>query len=135
MSINPRELDHVVLRVSDVEKSLRFYCDVLGCTEERRSAKLGLIQLRAGRSLIDLVDVGGEIGRQGGPAPGRQGHNLDHLCIRVDPFDDAAIREHLAAHGFEAGSTQTRYGAEGNGPSIYITDPEGNVVELKGPPD
>lgn len=134
MSIKPRELDHVVLRVSDVEKALRFYCDVLGCTEERRSESLGLIQLRAGRSLIDLVDVAGEIGLAGGPAPGRQGHNMDHLCIRVEPFDDAAIREHLAAHGIGTGPTQTRYGAEGNGPSIYISDPEGNTVELKGSP-
>lgn len=135
MSINPRELDHVVLRVSDVDRALTFYCDVLGCTEERRSDKLGLIQLRAGRSLIDLVDVNGEIGKKGGRVPGPDSHNMDHFCIRVDPFDESAIREHLAVHGIGASPTQTRYGAEGSGPSIYLQDPEGNTVELKGPPE
>lgn len=134
MSIRPREIDHVVLRVKDVARTLHFYCDVLGCTEERRAERLGLIQLRAGSSLIDLVDVDGEIGRQGGAAPGDGGRNMDHFCIRVDPFDEPAIRRHLAAHGVEAGPTETRYGAEGSGPSIYLKDPEGNVVELKGPP-
>lgn len=135
MSISPRELDHVVLRVSDVDRAVKFYCDVLGCTEERRAGKLGLIQLRAGRSLIDLVDVNGEIGKKGGRAPGTDGRNMDHFCIRVDPFDESAIREHLAVHGIEAGPTRTRYGAEGSGPSIYLQDPDGNTVELKGPPE
>lgn len=135
MSINPRELDHVVLRVRDVGRALTFYCDVLGCTEERRADKLGLIQLRAGRSLIDLVEVNGEIGKKGGHAPRTEGHNMDHFCIRIDPFDESAIREHLAVHGIDAGPTQTRYGAEGSGPSIYLQDPEGNTVELKGPPE
>lgn len=135
MSIKLRELDHVVLRVSDVDRALHFYCNVLGCAEERRADKIGLIQLRAGSSLIDLVDVNGELGRKGGPAPGPKGHNMDHFCVRVDPFDEAAIREHLAAHDIEAGPTQSRYGAEGSGPSIYLRDPDGNTVELKGPPD
>ena len=135
MSIKPRELDHVVVRVSDIAGAVIFYCEVLGCVEERRADKIGLVQLRAGHSLIDLVDVNGEIGRQGGAAPGVEGRNMDHFCIRVDPFDEPAIRKHLAEHGVEAGSTKTRYGAEGSGPSIYINDPEGNTVELKGPPD
>ena len=135
MSIRPREIDHVVLRVGDVPRALKFYCEVLGCVEERRADKLGLIQLRAGRSLIDLVDVDGEIGKKGGPAPGEEGYNIDHFCLRVDPFDETAIRRHLERHGIEAGPTERRYGAEGNGPSIYLRDPEGNTVELKGPPD
>jgi len=135
MSIKPRELDHVVLRVSDVERALTFYCEVLGCSEERRADQIGLIQLRAGGSLIDLVDVHGEIGQQGGPAPGGGGRNMDHFCLRIDPFDEAAIRGHLAAHGIEAGAARSRYGAEGSGPSIYILDPDGNTVELKGPPE
>ncbi|MDH3315824.1 MAG: VOC family protein [Gammaproteobacteria bacterium] len=135
MSIKPREIDHVVLRVSDVPRAIHFYCDVIGCVEERRRDDLGLIQLRAGRSLIDLVDVNGEIGKKGGPAPGRKGHNMDHLCVRVDPFDEPAIRKHLKDHGIKAGPTETRYGAEGNGPSIYLQDPDGNTVELKGPPE
>ncbi len=135
MSIKIRELDHVVVRVRDVERALRFYCDVLGCVAERNREDLGLYQLRAGRSLIDIVDVNGEIGRKGGPAPGKDGHNMDHFCVRVDPFDEPAIREHLKKHNVEASPTETRYGAEGNGPSIYLLDPEGNTVELKGPPE
>jgi glyoxylase I family protein len=132
--IRIREIDHLVLRVVDAERMLRFYCDALGCTVERRQEELGLIQLRAGRSLLDLVPVTGQLGRLGGAAPGREGRNLDHFCLRVEPFDEAAIRSHLQAHGAEAGPVESRYGAEGEGPSIYVTDPEGNVVELKGPP-
>lgn len=126
-------LDHVVLRVRDVAGMRRFYCEVLGCREERVNGGLGLYQLRAGRSLIDLVDVAGELGRRGGAAPGADGHNMDHLCLRVEPFDAAAIRAHLTAHGVDAGEAVMRYGAEGEGPSIYLADPEGNTVELKGP--
>ena len=128
-------IDHVVLRVVDVEGVPRFYQDVLGCAVERREADLGLIQLRAGRSLIDLVDVNGELGQKGGAAPGAEARNMDHFCLRIDPFDEAQIRAHLRAHGVEAGELATRYGAEGDGPSLYIQDPEGNTVELKGPPD
>ena len=84
---------------------------------------------------MDLVPVSGELGRKGGAAPGVEGRNLDHFCVRVEPFDEAAIRAQLQALGVEAGPTEQRYGAEGNGPSIYIQDPDGNTVELKGPPD
>lgn len=132
--VKPREIDHVVLRVVDVDAMRAFYCDVLGCTLERVQEKIGLVQLRAGRSIVDLVPVASELGRAGGAAPGREGRNMDHFCLRVDPFDDAAIRAHLQAHGIEAGPTGQRFGAEGQGPSIYLTDPEGNGVELKGPP-
>ena len=128
-------IDHVVLRVVDVEGVIRFYQDVLGCAVERRKDDLGLIQLRAGRSLIDLVDVNGELGQKGGAAPGAEARNMDHFCLWIDPFDEAQIRAHLRAHGVEAGELATRYGAEGDGPSLYIQDPEGNTVELKGPPD
>ncbi len=130
-----RELDHLVLRVVDLAAMQRFYCEVLGCSVERDVPSIGLLQLRAGRSMIDLVPVDGQLGRAGGAAPGREGRNLDHFCVRVEPFDEAAIRAHLAAHGVEAGPLAQRYGAEGEGPSIYLSDPEGNVVELKGPPD
>lgn len=132
--IRIRDIDHIVLRIVDLDAMLGFYCDVLGCTVERRQEAIGLIQLRAGRSIVDLVPVDGELGRAGGAPPGREGRNLDHFCLRVDPFDEAAIRSHLAAHGVQAGPTEARYGAEGSGPSIYLRDPEGNVVELKGPP-
>ncbi len=132
--INIREIDHLVLRVADLDAMLRFYCDALGCSVERRRDDLGLVQLRAGRSLIDLVPVDGKLGRAGGAAPGKEARNLDHLCLRVEPFDEVQIRQHLAALGFEAGPLARRFGAEGDGPSIYVTDPDGNVVELKGPP-
>lgn len=132
--INIREIDHLVLRVIDIDKMLHFYCDVLGCTIERRVDTIGLVQLRAGSSLLDLVPVDGQLGRAGGAPPGKEGRNLDHFCFRVEPFDEAAIRSHLMAHQVEAGALASRNGAEGEGPSIYITDPEGNVVELKGAP-
>lgn len=129
-----RGIDHLVLRVIDLDAMLRFYVDVLGCRIERRQDEIGLVQLRAGGSLIDLVPVDGKLGRMGGAAPGSEGRNMDHFCLRVEPFDAGAIRAHLAAHGVGAGPTESRYGAEGEGPSIYLADPEGNVVELKGPP-
>ncbi|MFK3650601.1 VOC family protein [Lysobacter enzymogenes] len=129
------QLDHVVLRVRDTAAMVAFYCEVLGCRVERRQDEIGLVQLRAGDSLIDLVDVEGKIGRLGGAAPGEQGRNMDHLCLRAEPFDRDAIAAHLAAHGARVGDFGSRYGAEGEGPSQYLFDPEGNMVELKGPPD
>ena len=132
--IRIRDIDHLVLRVSDLDKMLAFYCGALGCTIERRQDAIGLVQLRAGRSLLDLVPVDGKLGRAGGAAPGTEGRNLDHFCFRVDPFDEAAIRSQLRQRGVSAGPVESRYGAEGTGPSMYLTDPEGNVVELKGPP-
>lgn len=126
-------IDHLVLRTVDVARMLHFYVDVLGCTVERRRDDIGLIQLRAGRSIIDLVPVDGPLGRAGGAAPGADARNLDHFCLRVEPFD--AVRAQLESHGVEVGDVDTRYGAEGLGPSIYLSDPDGNVVELKGPSD
>ena len=134
MAIRIRGIDHVVLRVADLPRALRFYCEVMGCTEERRLDPLGLVQLRAGASLIDLVDAGGPLGRLGGPPPSEAGRNLDHVALRIERFDEAALRSHLLAHGVEPGEVGQRYGAEGNGPSMYVRDPDGNVVELKGPP-
>ncbi|MGC1817046.1 MAG: VOC family protein [Casimicrobiaceae bacterium] len=132
--ISIREIDHLVLRVIDLDRMLHFYCEVLGCKIERRQDAIGLVQLRAGRSLVDLVPASGPLGRAGGAPPGKAGRNLDHFCLRIEPFDEAAIRSQLQAHGVVAGPLATRNGAEGEGPSIYICDPEGNVVELKGPP-
>jgi catechol 2,3-dioxygenase-like lactoylglutathione lyase family enzyme len=134
--IRVKGLDHVVIRARDAEAMIGFYCDVLGCVVERRSSpEFGLVQLRAGDSLIDIVAVDSEIGRKGGAAPGKQGRNMDHFCVRVEPFKEEAIRAHLSQYGVVGSKLETRYGAEGNGPSIYIQDPEGNTVELKGPPD
>ena len=129
------EIDHVVLRVTDVNRSIQFYSRVLGCVEERRIEELGLYQLRAGRALIDLVDIDSPLGRNGGDAPGEKARNLDHFCLRVEPFDEDEIRRVLKEHEVEAEPTARRYGAGGMGPSIYIRDPDNNVVELKGPAD
>jgi catechol 2,3-dioxygenase-like lactoylglutathione lyase family enzyme len=129
-----REIDHIVLRIICLNKMLYFYCNILGCTIKRRKDEIGLVQLRAGRSLIDLVPVDGKLGRTGGIAPGSEGRNLDHFCLRVEPFDELSIRQHLEANGIEVSPLAYRYGAEGEGPSIYIKDPEYNTVELKGPP-
>ena len=131
--ISVREIDHVVLRVRDLERALAFYRDVLGCAVELARPQIGLWQLRAGRSMLDILPVDGKLGAAGGAPPGADGRNVDHLCFRVDPFDDDAIRAHLRAHGVAAGPTEQRIGAEGSGPSIYVEDPDGNVIELKGP--
>jgi catechol 2,3-dioxygenase-like lactoylglutathione lyase family enzyme len=131
--IRVREIDHLVLRTERPEAMIAFYTDVLGMSVERHLEDIGLIQLRAGRSLLDLVPVESPLGSKGGAAPGTQGRNLDHFCVRVDPFDEDAIRDRLQSLGIEAGTTEQRYGAEGSGPSIYIQDPDGNTVELKGP--
>lgn len=121
------QIDHVVLRVQDLQRALDFYCGILGCTEERRVMQFGLVQLRAGASLIDLIYVSQQPGK-------RDGRNMDHFALTITPFEEAAIRAHLASHGVEAGKIEQRYGAMGTGPSIYIHDPDGNQVELKGPP-
>lgn len=129
-----REIDHLVLRVRDPDRMIRFYGEVLGCPVHRIDETIGLIQLRAGRGLIDLIPVDSEIGRSGGAPPGPEGRNMDHFCLRVDPWEPEAIAAHLRAHGVEPGPVAQRFGAEGRGPSIYLKDPEGNTVELKGPP-
>ena len=125
-------LDHVVIRVADVERSLAFYCGVLGCVEERRVETLGLIQLRAGAGLIDLIDLDGSLGRAGGGPPDAHAHNMDHFALQLEAFDTDALRAHLESHGIDPGEVSQRYGARGLGPSMYIRDPDGNVVELKG---
>ena len=121
------ELDHVVLRVRDMGRAIGFYRDVMGALEERRVESIGLVQLRAGRSLIDLVPLpdGAEITEA----------NMEHFALTVSPFDPDAIGRHLADLGIETSEVARRYGARGYGPSIYINDPDGNVVELKGPPE
>ncbi len=127
-------LDHVVLRVKDIDKSIAFYREVIGADVEREMADFGLYQLRIGGALIDLVPVDSPLGQQGGGPPVSDGKNLDHFAIRIEPFEVEAIKSHLSDHGVEVGDLGIRYGAEGNGPSVYIQDPDGNTVELKGPP-
>jgi catechol 2,3-dioxygenase-like lactoylglutathione lyase family enzyme len=129
-----RQIDHVVLRVRDLERAVGFYVGVLGCREERRLEALGLVQLRAGASLIDLVPVDSALGKAGGAGPGPEGRNLDHIALRIERLD-AAVLEHLAARGIEVGERARRYGAEGMGWSVYLRDPDNNVIELRGDPD
>jgi glyoxylase I family protein len=128
-------LDHIVLRVGDIGRAMAFYCDILGCRKEREVPSLGLFQLRAGSALIDLVDVQGELGQRGGKAPDSEKPNMDHFCLRIEPFDEERIVDHLRSAGIRTGDIGRRYGADGFGPSLYITDPDGNTVELKGPPE
>ena len=133
-AITIREIDHIVLRVVDLARMQAFYGDVLGCREVRRQDEIGLVQLRAGSSMVDLIPISGKLGAAGGAAPGKEGRNVDHFCLRIEPFDEAAIRALMAANGVTVyGDVQNNFGAEGNGPSIYIADPDGNSVELKGP--
>lgn len=129
-----RRIDHIVLRVRDLDRAETFYRDVLGCDVARRRDDLGLRHLRAGASMIDLVAVDGKLGRRGGVAAGDEGRNLDHLCLRIEPFDEAAIIDHLAAHGLAPHAPASdNFGAEGEGPSLYFDDHDGNTIELKGP--
>jgi len=133
--ISIREIDHVVLRVRDIDAMRRFYCEVLGATHVAWRPEFGMSHLKAGNAMIDLVLVDGPLGKPGGAAPGKEGRNMDHFCLRVEPFDQDAIVAHLKRHGIEVGEIRRRYGAQGNGISIYVSDPEGNTVELKGPSD
>ena len=126
-------IDHVVIRVNDLENMVAFYRDVLGCQLERGPGEGRLAQLRAGHSLIDLVDANGPLGQKGGDRPNHAAPNMDHVCFLVQPWDTDSIKEQLQQHEVEAGDVALRYGASGMGPSLYLRDPEGNTVELKGP--
>jgi glyoxylase I family protein len=130
-----RGIDHVVLRVRDIDVMRRFYCDVLGAAHVAYRPEFGMSHLRAGSAMIDLVEISGPLGRACGAAPDREGRNMDHLCLRVEPFDEKEILSYLRQQGVVVGDVRNRFGAEGNGVSIYVTDPEGNTVELKGPSD
>ncbi len=135
MSIRIAGLDHLVLRVRNLEQMIAFYCSVLGAQVVWRRPDLGLVHLRVGSALLDLVAIDGPLGKKGGAAPGAEGRNLDHFCFRVNPFDEEAIVRHLKQHGVNTGEIRARFGAEGTGISIYLTAPEHNTVELKGPSD
>ena len=124
-------LDHVVLRAKDIDRMLGFYRDVLGLPIAKHNKPLGLWHLKAGSSMIDLVDMFGPLGKAGGPTPG-EARNVDHLALKIEPFDETAILAYFDSKGVNAEPAKTRFGADGNGPSIYLSDPEGNGVELKG---
>ena len=125
-------IDHIVLRAHDQQRLVDFYTGVLGLTVEKRQDAIGLVQLRAGASLIDIVSVDGRLGRMGGSGPGPEGRNLDHVCLNVAGFDLETVKAHLLARGVEVGEEGLRYGAGGEGLSVYLKDPEGNGLELRG---
>lgn len=125
-------IDHIVLRCRDLEHMRAFYCDVLGLTAAKVNAPLEMVHLRAGASLIDLIAIDGPLGRMGGGPPGAENRNVDHICLKVADFDLDAIKSHLHAHGVEPGAEGERFGASGDGLSLYLTDPEGNGLELRG---
>jgi len=132
VTIKAAGLDHLVLRVKDPEVMERFYVEVMGLAVERRQPQVGLVQLRAGAHLIDLLDAGGLVGREGGAAPTAAGRNLDHFCLNIEDFDLARVTEHLRSHGVAVGQSGRRFGSKGFGVSVYLADPEGNTVELRG---
>jgi len=127
------KLDHVVLRVADIRKSIHFYSDILGCTEARTKPESGLYQYQAGASMIDLVPQDSEMGTRDGYGPPEAGRNVDHIALTLEEFDEAALTEYLEGFGITVNESGRRFGADGYGPSIYFSDPDGNVVELKGP--
>jgi len=124
-------IDHVVLRVADTDRALAFYGGVIGLAVEREQPEIGLTQLRAGASLIDLVAIDGPLGRAGGGSPARSAPNVDHFALQIAPYDEPALRAHLSRHGVEVVESGSRYGAGGEGPSIHVLDPDGNKLELK----
>ena len=130
--IKVKMIDHIVLRTEQLDEMIRFYSGVLGCRVERTlPAHIGLTQLRAGQSLIDLVDVDSELGRAGGPPPSGTGNNVDHFCLQIEAISEEDLTSWLESNGIEVDDFQVRYGAEEFGSSIYIRDPDNNTVELR----
>lgn len=131
--IKIKAIDHIVLRSDDDKALIAFYIDVLGCQLERQLPELGLSQLRAGNSLIDIVGVDSQLGKAGGHGPRAQGRNLDHFCLTIEATEQQALIDYLDSHQVPHGDFTRRYGSEGYGQSIYIEDPDHNSVELKLP--
>jgi len=130
--IQIQNIDHLVIRTANLEALIAFYRDVLGCEVERKlDPEVGLIQMRAGNALIDLVDANSKLGRAGGEAPGESGNNMDHFCVQIAAVSQQELLDSLHHHGVETGQFERRYGATGFGPSLYISDPDGNTVELR----
>lgn len=129
--IKVQAIDHVVLRCNNIDAMLAFYRDMLGCPVERELSELGLIQLRAGSALIDLVPVDSELGRAGGAPPNQHAPAIDHICLQIAVLDEDELVAYLQQHEIEVSEFAERYGAQGHGRSTYIKDPEGNTIELK----
>jgi glyoxylase I family protein len=125
-------LDHVVFLVDDMARAVDFYARVLGCTPGYSYPKLGMEQVWCGAALIVLWDIT-HPGAAAAVPPVAGGRNVDHVCIATSTFDHAAMRAHLAAQGVEIEREAFHGGARGMGHSVYIRDPWGNRLELKGP--
>jgi len=134
-SIDIQAIDHIVIRAHDLSRMTAFYRDVLGCDVERESDKYKLVQLRAGTSLIDLMEVSDPNDDEDRDPQSFAAHNMDHFCVQIAPWDAEAIQAHLNLHSVKFGKIGKRYGALGDVPALYLSDPEGNTVELMGPPD
>lgn len=124
-------IDHIVLRTREPRRLVAFYRDVIGCPVEREQPEIGLTQLRAGRSLIDVLGTEPRGGAQVSAALANDARNVDHFCLTIAPFDPGRLRAYLISRGVAPGEVAMRYGAEGEGPSLYFQDPDGNEVELK----
>ncbi len=127
MPVEITGVDQVVLRTKQIDAVLAFYRDKLGCPVERTIEPIGLYQLRAGRSLVDLLDTNVFTIAEAGP-----GESLfDHFCLSVTAPSADALCAALDAAGVPHGDPAQRYGATGDGTSVYATDPDGRTVELK----
>ncbi len=124
-------IDHVVILAADAPRLAAFYVEVIGCKLAWDRPELGLTHLEAGNAMLDIVSIDGPLGKNGVALPVGPGRNVDHLCLRIAPFDFEAMRRHFAAFGITVEPPQMRYGAQGRGASIYLLDPEGNGIELK----
>ena len=124
-------IDHAVIRAINARELVAFYVEVIGCELALDRPELGLTHLRAGEAMIDVVSIDGPLGKKGVSLAAGAGRNVDHLCLRIRPFDFEALRAHFEQFGILVAPPEKRFGAQGNGLSIYLTDPEGNGIELK----
>lgn len=129
--ISIEAIDHIVLRTDQYKPLIRFYCNILGCEIIREAHDFSLTQLKAGNALIDIIDIAGTLGREGGPVSTGKANNLDHFCLQIAPFEEPDLIAYLKQHSVPHSDFETRFGAQGYGRSIYIQDIIGNTIELR----
>lgn len=127
-------IDHVVFLVDDMDKALGFYRDLLGCKVGYEYPNLGMVQVWAGVSLIVLWDITHPGAKRAIP-PISNGRNVDHVCLALGRFDPDEMKKFLEASEIQIVEEANHGGARGVGYSIYVNDPFGNKLELKGPPE
>jgi len=126
-------MDHIVLNVSDIDRSLQFYVGVLGLAPDRvddyKSGKVGFPSVRINeQTIIDLFPPE----RQETSGAGGRAQNLNHLCLATENEDMQAVADYLTGHGIEIETGPIRrWGAKGNGTSVYFRDPDHNLVEIR----